>query len=330
VTPAALEWVARFRRYMSSERRLSAHTDRSYARDLAALVRFCGRSGIADWNELDSQHLRTFAAHSHAGGLAPRSIQRRLSAVRSFYAFLLREGHGRTRAGGGAQRRRAPRLTHNPAHEVRAPKAARRLPHTLDADQMARLLEIPAGDRLSARDRAIMELLYSSGLRLAELVGLEITSLDLKDRMVRVLGKGSKARIVPVGRAAAQALRAWLKERAALARHGENALFVGRGGTRLGARAVQARVALWARRQGLGVPVHPHLFRHSFASHLLESSGELRAVQELLGHADIATTQIYTHLDFQHLARIYDATHPRARRKARVRATSGSGPRETQ
>jgi integrase/recombinase XerC len=181
---------------------------------------------------------------------------------------------------------------------------------------MARLLQIPPGDRLTSRDRAIMELLYSSGLRLAELVGLDVTSVDLKDRVVQVLGKGSKARIVPVGRAAAQALQGWLKERTALARPGEAALFVGRNGRRLGPRAVQLRVAFWARRQGLGLHVHPHLFRHSFASHLLESSGELRGVQELLGHADISTTQIYTHLDFQHLARIYDATHPRARRKA--------------
>jgi integrase/recombinase XerC len=314
MTPAALEWLARFRRYMRSERRLSAHTDASYARDLAALVRFCDRTGIADWSALDSQHVRTFAAHSHAGGLAPRSIQRRLSAVRSFYAFLLREAPAAAAAATG--RRSAARITGNPAHEVRAPKAARRLPHTLDADQMARLLEIPAGERLAARDRALMELLYSSGLRLAELVGLDVPSLDLKDRLVRVHGKGGKTRIVPVGRLAAEALRRWLKERARLARPDEAALFIGRSGRRLGARAVQTRVAYWARRQGLNVPVHPHLFRHSFASHLLESSGELRGVQELLGHADISTTQIYTHLDFQHLARIYDATHPRARRKA--------------
>jgi integrase/recombinase XerC len=324
MTPAALECVARFRRYLSSERRFSPHTDKSYARDLAALVKFCDRAGVSDWSELDSQHVRTFAAHSHAGGLAPRSIQRRLSAVRSFYAFLLREAHS---AGGGAGKRtnqdadtkrarRADRITRNPAYDVRAPKAARRLPQTLDADQMARLLQIPPGDRLTARDRAIMELLYSSGLRLAELVGLDVTSIDLKDRLVQVLGKGSKARIVPVGRAAARALQGWLKERATLARAGEAALFVGRNGRRLGPRAVQSRVAFWARRQGLGLHVHPHLFRHSFASHLLESSGELRGVQELLGHADISTTQIYTHLDFQHLARIYDATHPRARRKA--------------
>jgi integrase/recombinase XerC len=315
MTPAALEWLTRFRRYMSSERRLSAHTDKSYARDLAALVKFCDRLKLADWSDLDSQHVRTFAAHSHAAGLSPRSVQRRLSAVRSFYAFLLRESRD---AGAASRSRRAIRITRNPALEVRAPKAARRLPHTLDADQMARLLQIPPGDRLTARDRAIMELLYSSGLRLAELVSLDVTSLDLRDRVVHVLGKGSKARIVPVGRAATQALREWLKERAALARPDELALFVGRNGARLGPRAVQMRIAAWARRQGLGVHVHPHLFRHSFASHLLESSGELRGVQELLGHANISTTQIYTHLDFQHLARIYDATHPRARARRKA------------
>jgi integrase/recombinase XerC len=309
--PAALERVARFRRYLTSERRLSAHTDSSYARDLAALVKFCDRAGLSDWAALDSQHIRLFAARSHAAGLAPRSIQRRLSAVRSFYEFLRREAQG-----AAGRPRRGERMSSNPGQDVRAPKAARRLPQTLDADQMARLLEIPAGDELTARDRAIMELFYSSGLRLAELVGLDLTSIDLKDRTVQVLGKGKKSRIVPVGRAAVRALKSWLKERAALARADEPALFVGKNGRRLGARAVQLRVALWARRQGLSMHVHPHLFRHSFASHLLESSGELRGVQELLGHADISTTQIYTHLDFQHLAHIYDATHPRARRKA--------------
>jgi integrase/recombinase XerC len=325
VNPVALEWIARFRRYLSSERRLSTHTDHSYARDLAALVKFCDRAGVDDWSALDARHVRHFAAHSHSSGLAPRSIQRRLSALRSFYNFLLREAASerartatvRTAPAAEPSGRRRMRLTGNPATEVRAPKATRRLPQTLDADQMARLLQMPAsGDRLDARDRALMELLYSSGLRLAELVGLDVSSLDLKDGVVRVLGKGRKARIVPVGRMAVRALRSWLQERAAVARAGENALFVGRNGVRLGPRAVQLRVAHWARRQGLGVHVHPHLFRHSFASHLLESGGELRGVQELLGHADISTTQIYTHLDFQHLARIYDATHPRARRKA--------------
>jgi integrase/recombinase XerC len=314
MSPAALEWLTRFRRYLASERRLSPHTDSGYTRDLAALVKFCDRMGLKDWGALDAQHVRTFAAHSHAGGLAPRSIQRRLSAVRSFYQFLLREAP--LDAAKGRRARHGERVAVNPALEVRAPKAGRRLPQTLDADQMARLLEIPAGGGLTARDRALMELLYSSGLRLAELVGLDLTDIDLKDRTVRVLGKGRKSRIVPVGRLALAALRAWLRERAELAAPDETALFVGRGGRRLGPRAIQARVDYWARRQGLGVHVHPHLFRHSFASHLLESGGELRGVQELLGHANISTTQIYTHLDFQHLARIYDAAHPRARRKA--------------
>jgi integrase/recombinase XerC len=314
MSPTALEWLTRFRRYLASERRLSMHTDVSYAHDLRALVGFCDRMGVADWGDLDSQHVRAFAAHSHAGGLSPRSIQRRLSAVRSFYEFLLRERSAEVARGPRARRRE--RVLVNPALEVRAPKAPRRLPHTLDADQMARLLEIPAGGGLTARDRALMELLYSSGLRLAELVGLDLGDLDLKDRTVRVLGKGRKSRIVPVGRLALAALRAWLKERAALAAADQLALFVGRSGRRLGPRAIQARVSYWAKRQGLAVHVHPHLFRHSFASHLLESGGELRGVQELLGHADISTTQIYTHLDFQHLARIYDAAHPRARRKA--------------
>ena len=289
---------------MRTERRLSAHTDSNYARDIAALVKFCDRQGLSDWKSLDSQHIRVFAAHSHAAGLAPRSIQRRLSAVRGFFEFLVRENSVPAR------------VRSNPAQEVRAPKASRRLPDTLDADQMARLLELPAGDAFATRDRAMMELLYSSGLRLSELVGMDLTGLDLKDRMVRVLGKGAKTRIVPVGKQAVRALSQWLKERGALARADEAALFVGRNGRRLGPRAVQTRVAQWARRQGLANRVHPHLFRHSFASHILESGGDLRGVQELLGHADIATTQIYTHLDFQHLARIYDAAHPRARRKA--------------
>lgn len=300
MTPEALDWVARFRRHLSTERRLSPHTDAAYARDLAALVQFCDAQGLADWRMVDSQYVRVFAARSHAAGLDPRSIQRRLSAVRSFFGFLLREGV----------------LKKNPAHEVRAPKSAKRLPRTLDADQMARLLEIPADDPLAVRDRALMELFYSSGLRLSELVALDVTDVDLADRTVRVLGKGRKTRIVPVGRMAVQAIEKWLTERPGLARSDERAMFVGRNGRRLGARAIQSRVAYWARRQGIGVHVHPHLFRHSFASHLLESSGELRGVQELLGHADISTTQIYTHLDFQHLARIYDATHPRARKKS--------------
>ncbi|HTW39142.1 MAG TPA: tyrosine recombinase XerC [Steroidobacteraceae bacterium] len=299
MTPAALQAVARFRRQLATERRLSGHTDAAYARDLAALGRFCDARGIATWAALDSQHVRVFAAESHAKGLGPRSIQRRLSAVRSFFRFLLRERIAKC----------------NPAEGIRAPKSPRRLPRTLDPDQMARLLELPGTGPFVARDRAIMELFYSSGLRLAELVNLDLSDLDLKDSTVRVLGKGRKTRIVPVGRLAGEALARWIAERASVARSDTMALFVGRTGRRLGARAVQLRIAHWARLRGLPLRVHPHVFRHSFASHLLESSGNLRGVQELLGHADISTTQIYTHLDFQHLARIYDATHPRARRK---------------
>lgn len=314
MTPAAIARVAQYRRYMTIERNLSAHTDSNYARDLAALIKFCDAQKIDDWSAVDSQHIRMFAAQSHAKGLAGRSIQRRLSAVRTFFEYLVHE----TRVQELARERPTDPINvkQNPAADVRAPKALRRLPETLDADQMASLLEIPAGDTFVTRDRAIMELLYSSGLRLAELVGLDVTGLNLPDRTVQVLGKGKKERIVPVGKEARAALRQWLEERAALAKPGEPALFVGRTGERLGRRAVQTRVAYWARRQGVSVRVYPHLFRHSFASHLLESGGDLRGVQELLGHADIATTQIYTHLDFQHLARIYDKTHPRARRKA--------------
>jgi integrase/recombinase XerC len=203
----------------------------------------------------------------------------------------------------------------NPAQGVRAPKTKKRLPATLDADQMGRLLAFRVDDSLSARDKAIMELFYSSGLRLTELVSLDLTAVDFTDRTVRVLGKGNKTRIVPIGRFAIDAMKRWLKERAKCVKIGVDALFVGRSGRPLSVRAVQLRVGAWGRRMGLGVHVHPHMFRHSFATHLLESSGDLRAVQELLGHANIGTTQIYTHLDFQHLATVYEAAHPRARRR---------------
>jgi len=291
--------VGRFLESLRTERRLSPHTSSNYGRDLEALLEYCDTQGVDSWGQLDSQHVRSFAAQCHRRGLAPRSIQRRLSAVRSLCRFLIREGE----------------LRIDPAADVQAPKARKRLPTTLDADTMARLLAFRSDDRLGVRDKAIMELFYSSGLRLAELLGLDLADLDLRDRTVRVLGKGRKARIIPVGRHALEALSKWLAERAALAAVDETAVFVGVNGRRLGPRIVQRRIARWARLQGLPEHVHPHLFRHSFASHLLESSGDLRAVQELLGHANISTTQVYTHLDFQHLARIYDASHPRARRK---------------
>jgi integrase/recombinase XerC len=298
---AAAEQLQRFLAHLSQERRLSGNTFLAYRRDLTALGAWCDVQRIDQWTRLDHAHVRAFSARSHAGGLGPRSIQRRLSAVRSFFNFLQREGISK----------------HNPAVDVKAPKSPKRLPRALDADQMTQLLERPAEGALPGRDQAIMELLYSSGLRLAELVSLDLGALDLTDRMVRVTGKGRKTRIVPVGSKAVTALKRWLKERTTLAKPGENAVFVGRNGTRLGARAIQLRLAQIARTQSVPVRLHPHLFRHSFATHLLESSQDLRGVQELLGHADISTTQVYTHLDFQHLANIYDAAHPRARRKSK-------------
>jgi integrase/recombinase XerC len=256
---------------------------------------------------MNNFQIRAFAAAEHAAGIAPRSIQRRLSAVRSFYEYLMRESAAKG----------------NPALDVQAPKSKKRLPATLDADQMGRLLDFRADDSISARDKAMMELFYSSGLRLSELTELDLSAIDLQDRTVRVTGKGDKTRIVPIGRHAIDALKKWRSERTKLLRHagGEapsmGAVFVGKSGRPLSVRAVQLRVGAWARRQGLNMHVHPHMFRHSFATHLLESSGDLRGVQELLGHANISTTQVYTHLDFQHLASVYDAAHPRARRRPR-------------
>jgi len=295
------EWIDRFVSHLAHERRMSGHTITAYRRDLLSLAEFGGRRKLTAWNRFDHSQLRTFAAALHGAGLSPRSIQRHLSAARTFYEFLMREGH----------------CARNPAQDVRAPKPKKRLPATLDADQMGRLLAFRVDDSLSARDKAIMELFYSSGLRLAELVSLSLTSVDLLDRTVRVLGKGSKTRIVPIGRKGVDALRVWLKERAGIVKPDVDALFVGQSGRPLSARAVQLRVGAWGRRQALNVHVHPHMFRHSFATHLLESSGDLRGVQELLGHANIGTTQIYTHLDFQHLATVYDNAHPRARRRHR-------------
>ena len=295
----SLALLPRFLTHLSIERRLSPHTDSNYRRDLHLFVGYCTRSDVPQWARVDSQHVRSFAAAEFRRGQSPRTIQRRLSALRSFFNFLLREGV----------------LRANPASDVQAPKAKKRLPATLDADLMARLLSFRADERLGVRDKAIMELFYSSGLRLSELTDLDLADLDLPDRTVRVTGKGSKTRVLPVGRFAVEALSAWLRERATIADVGEQAVFVAQSGRRISVRAVQVRVGTWARRQGLGMHVHPHMFRHSFASHLLESSQDLRGVQELLGHSNIATTQVYTHLDFQHLAKIYDQSHPRARRK---------------
>ncbi len=292
-------WLQQFAAHLRNERRLSPLTLQHYLRDLDGFLAFCRDEGIQTWADVDAHHVRSFVARRHRQGLSGRSLQRQLSAVRSFYKFLLREGMARN----------------NPAQGVRAPKSGRKLPQALDPDQVGRLLAPGQGSPEDIRDHAMMELLYSSGLRLAELVGLELTDVDPRDATVRVTGKGAKTRVVPVGRMALQALDAWRQVRGELAAPGETALFVSRRGTRIHPRSVQSRLRLWGQRQGLASRVHPHKLRHSFASHILESSGDLRAVQELLGHADISTTQIYTHLDFQHLARVYDQAHPRAKKK---------------
>jgi integrase/recombinase XerC len=300
MNPNEQDWIDKFIRHLHFERRLSDLTCKHYRRDLKSLAEYCDQYDINSWNKVDGEYVRSFAAACYRKGLSARSIQRRLSAARTFYRYLLREKH----------------VKRNPVIAVSAPKAGKRLPGNLDADRMAKLLDISGDQPIVARDRALLELLYSSGLRLAELTGLDIGDIDLADRTVRVTGKGRKDRIVPVGRHARQAVSDWLKVRGTFAPGEKKALFVSRQGNRLSARSVQSRVSYWARRQGLDTRVYPHLFRHSFATHLLESSHDLRGVQELLGHANISTTQVYTHLDFQHLAQIYDETHPRARRKA--------------
>ena len=290
--------IEAFVRHLEKERQLSPHTVDAYRRDLRLLTNFCERTSLGI-ESLDSYAVRQFAAECHRRGSSPRSIARRLSAIRSFLAFMVRGGI----------------IKSNPASGVQAPKPSRRLPATLDADQVASLLALAGEDDLTVRDRAMLELFYSSGLRLAELVGVDLSDLDFPDRTVRVTGKGNKVRIVPVGQYALEALETWIVVRVTIAKPQEVALFVSRRGSRLAPRTVQSRLKRWAQQQGAPAGVHPHMLRHSFASHMLESSGNLRAVQELLGHASLSTTQVYTHLDFQHLAQIYDMAHPRAQRR---------------
>lgn len=301
---ARQQWLAAFFRYLDTERRLSPHTISNYRRDLDNIISFLDQHEVTSWQALDAQHVRGWLATRHRRGVGGRSLARALSALRSLLNFLMREGV----------------LKNNVAKGVSAPKSPRKLPEPLDADEMTRLLEVNATtgkDNLALRDRAMMELMYSSGLRLAELVSLNMGDVDLVDGSVPVTGKGGKTRVVPVGRHAREALVQWLKQRANLAALDEKGLFVGQRGKRLSPRAVQQRFRQWGIKQGLDSHVHPHKLRHAFASHLLESSGDLRAVQELLGHADISTTQVYTHLDFQHLAKVYDRAHPRAQKGAR-------------
>lgn len=292
----AMNTIDDFLGHLRVERQMSAHTLDAYRRDLEALQAWADAQAF-DLLALHAEQLRAFVAAEHRRGLSPKSLQRRLSACRSFYAWLLKQG----------------RIAASPAAAIRAPKAPRKLPQVLDPDEAKALVEVPTDAPLGLRDRALLELFYSSGLRLSELCGLRWHGIDLADALVHVTGKGNKQRSVPLGSHARAALAEW---RASTAANDDAPVFPGRDGP-ISPRAVQLRLRKLAQQQGLFKRVHPHLLRHSFASHILESSGDLRGVQELLGHADIATTQIYTHLDYQHLARVYDEAHPRARRKGK-------------
>ncbi|MCW8924769.1 MAG: tyrosine recombinase XerC [Xanthomonadales bacterium] len=293
------ELAGKFLLYLENERGLAVRTRQAYRRDLDQFLQFLADESIEAPDRVSQHHVRAFIAQRHRQGLGGKSLQRLLSAIRSFFRWMLREGI----------------VSHNPATAVRAPKSPRHLPATLDADTIDRLLDIPCDTPLAIRDKAIMELFYSSGLRLSELATLHWQQVDLGSGMVTVTGKGNRTRMVPVGRIAVEALLEWRKSRGEFASFEEPHVFVSQRGKPIATRTIQDRIRHWAKHQGMPQNVYPHLLRHSFASHMLESSGDLRAVQELLGHADITTTQVYTHLDFQHLAKVYDKAHPRAKKK---------------
>ena len=288
--------LERYLSYLRNERRLAGHTLSAYARDAKLLTALAGSRPL---EALGTADIRRFVAALHGKGQSPRSLARILSSWRGFYGWLAR----------------ARAVATNPCAGVKAPRAPRNLPEVLSPDDAVRLVSREDDSPLGRRDRALFELAYSCGLRVAELTGLDIGAIDAAAGEVRVTGKGAKTRIVPVGAPALKAIAAWLPVRAGLAKPGERALFVGLSGKRLAPREVQRRIKLWAAAAGIAVDVHPHMLRHSFASHVLQSSGDLRAVQEMLGHASIASTQVYTHLDFQHLAKVCDSAHPRARKK---------------
>jgi integrase/recombinase XerC len=291
-----VDYLASYLEHLAFERGLSPLTRENYARDIKRLLTLAETTPL---NELSSHHIRRFIGKVHGNGIGGKSIARHLSAWRGFFEYLT-ERHG---------------FSSNPCTGMRAPKSPKSLPQALSTDQAIQLVAITGDDPLTIRDRAILELFYSSGLRLAELISMNTDALDLDNGTAIVTGKGNKTRIVPVGSHAIAALRNWLTSRTSMVGANEPALFVNHRGKRISARAVQYRIKEWAIKQGINSDVHPHMLRHSFATHVLQSSGDLRAVQEMLGHANISTTQVYTHLDFQHLAKVYDAAHPRAKKR---------------
>lgn len=284
--------------FLRIEKQSSPHTLSNYQRQIKAACELLAKNGITDWQQVDSSAVRWLLSQSHKQGLSAKSIGLRLVALRQFLDFLLRNGA----------------ITVNPAVGIKAPKVGKHLPKNIDAEQVGVLLNIEANTPLEKRDLAMMELMYSSGLRLSELQGLDLGDLDLAQGEARLLGKGNKERVVPIGRKATEALQHWLSVRSELLPQ-DSAVFLNQRGKRLSHRSIQLIMQKWGQKQGLESHVHPHKLRHSFATHLLESSQDLRAVQELLGHSNLSTTQIYTHLDFQHLAKIYDEAHPRAKKQ---------------
>ncbi len=292
-----MDLLTEYLNYLNVERGLSPLTRENYARDIKQLLNYSKDTQLKDVNTTD---IRKIVASLHSKGLGGKSIARMLSSWRGFFDFLIqRKG-----------------FSQNPAHGIRAPKSAKSLPQALSIEQAIKLVDIKEDDVLSMRDHAALELFYSSGLRLSELVNLNIDQIDFTEGTVLVHGKGNKTRIVPLGSHAITALKNWLGLRTSLliSNPAETAVFVGKQGKRISARNIQYRLKDWSIKQGINTSVHPHMLRHSFASHVLQSSGDLRAVQEMLGHVNISTTQVYTHLDYQHLTKIYDAAHPRAKK----------------
>ena len=293
------KWLRKFLVHLTNERNLAANTVKNYSGDIEELGRYCKSIHLPSWEDLRPHHLREYLAKCQSRGLSGRSQQRKLSAIRSFYKFLNREGVTQS----------------SPAIHVLSPKNTMKLPALLDADQMSKILDVKSKKWSTVRDKAMIELFYSSGLRLAELVGVNLCDVFWDESNIKVHGKGNKERIVPVGSKAMYALQEWKKVRTNRCGKDQTALFLSNRGKRISPRNVQARLKYWQINQQIPGKLHPHMLRHSFASHLLESSGDLRSVQELLGHSDISSTQIYTHLNFQHLAEAYDQAHPRASRR---------------
>ena len=292
--------LSNFLAQLTIEKRASQYTVKSYKRDLNCLSTYCESKSISLWTDLKQTDIRSYMASRHRQGLSSTSLQRELSAIRSFFNFLLKN-----------------QLTdNNPGQYIKAPKKTRKLPKTLDVDQIKSLLEAGINSIIEIRDLAMFELFYSSGIRLSELAQLNLTDIDLTDKSLMVRsGKGGKSRMLPIGSKAVAAINTWLEHRIKSVTSTETALFISTRGTRLGQRSIELRLKQWCKKKGIAEHIHPHMLRHSFATHLLESSQDLRAVQELLGHSNISTTQIYTHLDFQHLADVYDKAHPRAKKK---------------